>query len=103
MTQKHTQEPWYQHETEGKLYASIRGRSGRCVADCGSRSDAIAQANAKRIVSCVNACAGINPAAVPKLLAALDEFVIEYVEGTDPILDDTLIKARAAIKEASKV
>ncbi len=33
------------------------------------------QANARRIVECVNACEGINPAAVPKLLAACKEFV----------------------------
>ena len=30
-----------------------------------------AKANGRRIVACVNACAGINPEAVPKLLEAL--------------------------------
>ena len=29
------------------------------------------KANAKRIVACVNACAGINPEAVPEVLEAL--------------------------------
>lgn len=45
----HTPGPWKQHESEGKRYASVRGANNRCVADCGSRSDTIAQANAKLI------------------------------------------------------
>jgi len=43
-------------------------------------------ANAERIVACVNACAGIDPAAIPALIEALER--IERGEGrfsTDPL------------------
>ncbi len=36
----------------------------------------VREANAARIVACVNACAGINPEAVPDLLAAAEGWVI---------------------------
>ena len=39
-----------------------------------------AEANAERIVACINACEGINPAAVPDLLAAC-ELVLDYKAG----------------------
>lgn len=50
---EHTKGPWKQHEGEdGKLYANVRAVSGRCVADCGSRTDKEAQANARLIAGC---------------------------------------------------
>ena len=55
METSHTPGPWKQHATPGKIYASVRGADGRCVADCGSRSDVIAQANAEFIVRACNA------------------------------------------------
>lgn len=61
----YTPGPWRQHQTDGKTYASVRGSSGRCVADCGSRSDEVAQANARLIAS------------APALLAALAECVTD--------------------------
>lgn len=42
---KHTPGPW------GKIYANVRDAAGRCVADCGSRTDADAQANARLIAA----------------------------------------------------
>lgn len=58
---------------------------------------------AQRIVACVNACDGINPEAVPDLLAALLEIAAENEDGlTD---QDELIRcadiARAAIAKAT--
>ena len=38
-------------------------------------------ANADRIVACVNACEGINPKAIPDLLAALE--AVEWVQMPD--------------------
>lgn len=56
---KHTPGPWRQHKSQGKLYASVRGPCNELVADCGSRSDLLAQANARLI------------AAAPELLETL--------------------------------
>lgn len=62
-----------------------------------------AKANARRLVACWNACAGINPAAVPDLLDALKFFVecfgptqAEYVFSKRVAID----KARDAITKA---
>lgn len=77
MKTKHTPEPWKWDESWGaivvdrpdmqKLICPMwtgcdRARMGRDVVD----EDL---ANAARIVACVNACDGINPGAVPDLLA----------------------------------
>lgn len=67
---QHTPAPWKQYQWEDKIYASVRGPDGRCVADCGSRSDQIAQANARLI------------AAAPDLLEAL-----RYIAGLDTSQD----------------
>jgi hypothetical protein len=64
--------PWHQHEAGGKKYANVRDSAGRCVADCGSRSDEIAQNNAKLI------------AAAPDLLEACKEIHKAIGEG-DPV------------------
>lgn len=60
--------------------------------------------NAARIVACVNGCEGINPDAVPDLLAAL-ELVLEWVDGRygEPFAAmgcQSYDEARAAIAKA---
>lgn len=62
MTTKHTPEPWHAFERDGH-WALTAPRCG----EVGIVNDAD---QAARIVACVNACAGINPEAVPELLAA---------------------------------
>lgn len=47
-------------------------------------SDAEDAANARRIVACVNACEGINPEAVPELLAFAKD-IYEHHDGTFPV------------------
>lgn len=79
MTTKHHPEPWI---SEGGL---IHDASGKCFADIADRDgfmDEQQLATEARIVACVNACAGINPEAVPDLLAALEPFadLLEYPE-----------------------
>lgn len=71
----HTPEPWTQgkdinrytiYGTDASILASTRYRTGfypDTSAEC--------EADAARIVACVNGCAGINPEAVPPMLAAL--------------------------------
>ena len=109
---KHTKEPWYTIDTcAGSVWVYAKGepilepeampstlrKIGRSVRgffqvrgtrDC-YREDsdwwAEVEANAERIVACVNACEGINPEAVPVLLEALQEIAKGKGEfSTDP-------------------
>ncbi len=65
---------------------NLHGNSGRVViVDADQTTIAkmidlseLSYANAERIVACVNNCAGINPEAVPELLAALKLLVYRY-------------------------
>lgn len=66
MNTKHTPGPWKQHQTEGKTYASVRGVNNETVADCGSRSDSQAHANARLI------------AVAPELLEVAKAFCIDH-------------------------
>lgn len=82
MTQ-HTPEPWSTHlpvnpkSREELLDVAIAAQVGSTLKVIAEAFGQVAQtvftpatANADRIVSCVNACEGINPEAVPELLAA---------------------------------
>lgn len=59
-----------------------------------------AEANAKRIVDCVNGCAGINPAAVKDLLAALTDWTEWAINRDIPF--ELISKTRAAIAKAEQ-
>ena len=65
---KHTKEPWRAIEYIDPQW-QIHGSTGEfhVIALTAQGND---EANAKRIVACVNACAGINPDAVKDLLQA---------------------------------
>lgn len=65
---KHTPGPWQKAEP----FASVKAPGRPCIADCGSRSDLTAQANARLI------------AAAPDLLAALER-TEEILLGGDPV------------------
>ena len=51
----------------------------RRIATIKVKSSKLDEANAKRIVQCVNACKGINPEAVPEMLNALKEIASKRV------------------------
>jgi len=75
MTTTHTPGPWYIARRLGPASAPIvlmvaLDPIGTSEADYAAARGEI-DANAARIVACVNACAGINPEAVPKMLEAL--------------------------------
>lgn len=55
------------------LYITIESGEIVCVAHGATKQEA--EANAARIVACVNACEGINPEAVPMLVEACREFI----------------------------
>ena len=79
METKHTPEPWEEYagnirtveanEKYGDGYrAEFRRRPIADVVNIRGQEE-VNKANAQRIVSCVNACKGINPEVVPELLA----------------------------------
>lgn len=77
---KHTPEPWHAGEGNGK--GNIFAKVGRMRLEQGGTTlypichvinfDGEIDANIERIVACVNACKGINPAAVPHLMEACE-------------------------------
>lgn len=102
----HTPEPWsVEHSTE------VYGPNSRHIADC-SQSDftlLMNQANAHRIVACVNACAGIENEELEKLanlkcdlpgVAGLAQMAI--LSCADRELRDELAKALRELSAASK-
>ena len=70
----HTPEPWHISEYANGYKGWIEDAQNELVAHAPPpKSLAERYANAERIVACVNACKGINPEAVPDLLAAAEE------------------------------
>lgn len=73
----HTPEPWCKLNDCGTV--GIWGPQGDCVAvNNGCSCDN--EANADRIVACVNACAGLNPEAVPDVVEALKQCERELLQ-----------------------
>ena len=97
MTQ-HTPEPWA--TTQSIAYASIRDASGNLIADtCFSSCNGdveLGEANARRIVACVNACEGIptDDLEDTKLLPMLDSYGVAIQQRDDLQAQvDELLKA----------
>ena len=66
-------------------------------------------ANARRIVSCVNACRGLNPEVVPEILEMCEALLREYIslhklmwnQVRNPVDENiTVVAARAALQKA---
>ena len=73
---KHAPEPWViSEDSENDILSESYGKGNGwyevAAPVSGSGNDDDAQANAERIVACVNACEGIDPEAVPAMLEAL--------------------------------
>ena len=123
---KHTAEPWSLKtgERSSEIFgimeeAPTTGPGGlgrynrrRVIATVhGGRNDG-GHANATRIVACVNACAGINPETLPKILAMLREIrkVADFpnllsardLDIIDVKFAEIVRKVKAAITEAEK-
>jgi len=82
-TMKHTKEPWVAEKTLQGRNSSISNSRGKTIAMAykNENIDGDALANAKRIVACVNACAGITN-------DALEEgIVLDSVKLHEAILD----------------
>ncbi len=82
---KHTPGPW-RLEQNGPAYnlcSPDRARHFAILVGMIRNQDSEHKANAERIVACVNACEGINPDAVPDLLAVLEP-LIAYIDNEGP-------------------
>ena len=103
---KHTPEPWLRDDRSG-LECDVRAASGRKVALCwglasnnarnyDKKYKAECDANARRIVACVNACRGIDD----ELLA--DDCIRKTREDRDELLKqrDELLEALKAARRA---
>ena len=123
---KHTSEPWSAAKTTPKgyragtfyecriQYGTTKPGNTIAVVHMGgdgalySAEDGV-QANADRIVSCVNACAGINPEAVPEMVEALRELESSMVEpdtgeihyACESLVAEWVMKIRAALAKAT--
>lgn len=123
---KHTEEPWIaQGQT---VYSTHKGYARHAIAILpdvcepahwmdqdyegpieygGAQHEETQRANAARIVACVNACKGINPKAVPDLLASLEKCVavigdLLRNQSDDPDDREAYDAARAAIAKAEE-
>jgi len=113
-TSGHTPEPWAVTILDGvpfirfmdsegvhiKIAGPITGRWWYGQADKDRTAESIA--NAERIVACVNGCAGLNPEAVPELLAACRMVVMAQQRRTRTAEEQEIMDAaRAAIAKAT--
>lgn len=81
MSQAHTVEPWGTADPvhdyhQGNtwlvpVFANIAASGDKIAAQAEASNRSRAQANAARIVACVNGCAGLNPAAYRQVVEAL--------------------------------
>lgn len=103
----HTKEPWSAEFSPvvGGEYLSpmIRSSSGHLIGIVYRKSaggSENAQSDAARIVACVNACAGINPEAVPEF-PAMCKMLLALLEEENPELVSTNLEwVREAIAKA---
>jgi len=104
---KHTKEPWYvedgwrwpiHKDLEKTPYISILGEkqgvSAAIVADIPVHGKPIEMENANRIVDCVNACIGIDPNVVPKMLDLLSRLCASEQFSSVDELRDLIAEAR---------
>lgn len=104
---KHTQEPWEVVRVHGVTIGCGNTLNGahRMIANvvtCTEETVAQNDANFSRIVACVNGCEGIEPSAVPELLAACEALVTYDKNGRFgvPSFSEAIWRARDAIAKA---
>lgn len=92
-----TPRPWHQLTDGEKSYAAIRGERNQTVADCGSRSDLTAQANAALIVESVNqhaALVAVVEAAIELRSLKSPESNAEASKVTDFLIDQIKLEGK---------
>jgi hypothetical protein len=101
---KHTPEPWVAFLTDSRIWC-LMDSDGQPIAYASGGMNPLRGLgqdgeNMRKAATCVNACEGINPEAVPELLAALkglrdQQFRIIEVGGADGPLSQDLIESFA--------
>lgn len=103
----HTPEPWRKAVIANAIVADsdegieVDGATGDCAVEYYGGNligESISQGNADHIIACVNACAGINPKAVPDIFKALCQ--IMQIPHTISNPDTALHMMHQAAKEA---
>lgn len=85
---KHTPEPWISGDEHSDDRPTLWDDEGCCVAEFNRFMGAKrAIANRDRAMACVNACKGIDPEAVPYLLAACKAALADRFGSDDPCVD----------------
>ncbi len=97
---KHTPEPWIISPGACQNCLVTEDAVIAHFVSIGERGWETAIANAHRAWACVNACKGIDPAAVPDLLAALKAAV---AAGMVPQLDSLPTNTKTAVGDAAKM
>ena len=77
---KHTSTPWSIDQINPTEAHILGAPSNFCADVIGTINTGFGTNDADRIVNCVNACAGINPAAIPDVVAALRLLTEEHIE-----------------------
>lgn len=105
---KHTSEPWVADACrDARGYITLRMADGTPEGDTATCMGSIYhEPNAERIVQCVNALAGLEPSAVPGLVAALErcighiERLCKHAKRTSTERDLYTVEARSALAAA---
>ena len=95
---KHTQEPWMLQEDLGNIKEYWIVNQHGCIIAGGADLE-----DGKRLIACVNNCEGLNPEAVPDMLAVCKLIVKSLVESEDEPSLVTIEEAlRAVIARAER-
>jgi hypothetical protein len=105
MAKDYTPEPWTLMDNPCEAFICSADRDGDLIVAVVIHGNELA--NARRIVACVNACAGLNPEAVPKLVTAFSALIDLAERLGVPIeryadIPPELLDARAVLAEIKK-
>lgn len=101
---EHTKEPWRFQEHFSNVYALSDGDVGLSIHIAKTNDAQVegghaeAEANARRIVDCVNAFAGLNPSALAGLIEAAENAIVPLVRAGNYFLADQLQTALANLR-----
>ncbi len=105
---RHTAKPWIIKEGSHYEIRSADGKIPIARTWAGHDPPTYSFSYAERIVACVNACAGINPEAIPELIEACHAIVSDINEAAEiygdrrvtAYLGESTVKLKAALSKA---
>jgi len=103
MSTKHTPTPWHNQSDWKSIYSEDGCFIATVVKMPTYKNKIEHSADSDRIVSCVNACAGLNPEAIPGAVKALEDFINDCDNASPEFwarrISDRRDQALAALKE----